>query len=35
MKIYLSVKGSSLEGAEKDLEAFKIKVMEIIKAKLN
>ncbi|MBU3134965.1 phospho-sugar mutase [Clostridium gasigenes] len=35
MKVYLSVKGSSLEGAEKDLEAFKIKVMEIIEAKLN
>lgn len=35
MKVYLSIKGSSLEGAEKDLEAFKIKVMEIIEAKLN
>ncbi|MBB6716297.1 phospho-sugar mutase [Clostridium gasigenes] len=35
MKVYLSIKGSSIEGAEKDLEAFKIKVMEIIEAKLN
>ena len=35
MKVYLAIKGSSLDGAEKDLEAFKIKVMEIIEAKLN
>lgn len=35
MKVYLAIKGSSLDGAEKDLEAFKIKVMEIIEEKLN
>ena len=35
MKVYLAIKGNSLEGAEKDLENFKIKVMEIIEAKLN
>ena len=35
MKIYLAIKGSSLDGAEKDLENFKTKVMEIIEEKLN
>lgn len=35
MKVYLAIKGSSLEGADIDLEAFKINVMKIIEAKLN
>ena len=35
MKVYLAIKGSSLDGAEKDLEIFKTKVMEIIEEKLN
>ena len=34
MKIYLAVKGSSLENAESDIERFKSKVMEIINEKL-
>ena len=35
MKVYLAIKGSSLDGAEKDIEIFKTKVMEIIEEKLN
>ncbi|EHI98219.1 phosphoglucomutase/phosphomannomutase alpha/beta/alpha domain I [Clostridium sp. DL-VIII] len=35
MKIYLAVKSSSLENAEKDIAKFKEKVMEIINGKLN
>ncbi len=35
MKIYLAVKSSSLENAEKDIANFKEKVMEIINGKLN
>ncbi|WP_315072254.1 phospho-sugar mutase [uncultured Clostridium sp.] len=35
MKIYLAVKSSSLENAEKDITNFKEKVMEIINGKLN
>ena len=34
MKIYLAVKGSSLENAESEIERFKSKVMEIINEKL-
>lgn len=34
MKIYLAVKGSSLENAESEIEIFKSKVMEIINEKL-
>ena len=34
MKIYLAVKGSSLENAESQIERFKSKVMEIINEKL-
>lgn len=35
MKVYLAVKSSSLENAEKDIAEFKEKVMEIINGKLN
>lgn len=35
MKIYLAVKSSSLDNADKDIAKFKEKVMEIINAKLN
>ncbi|MFW2489630.1 phospho-sugar mutase [Clostridium chromiireducens] len=35
MKVYLAVKSSSLENADKDIATFKEKVMEIINAKLN
>ena len=35
MKVYLAVKSSSLENADKDIAKFKEKVMEIINAKLN
>lgn len=35
MKIYLAVKSSSLDNAEKDIAEFKEKVMEIINSKLN
>lgn len=35
MKVYLAVKSSSLENAEKDITEFKEKVMEIINEKLN
>jgi len=35
MKIYLAVKSSSLDNAEKDIAEFNEKVMEIINAKLN
>ena len=34
MKIYLAVKGSSLEDAQKQLEVFKGKVMDIVNEKL-
>ena len=34
MKIYLAVKGSSLEDADKQLEVFKDKVMNIVNEKL-
>ncbi|WP_294392387.1 phospho-sugar mutase [uncultured Clostridium sp.] len=35
MKVYLAVKGSSLENSEKEMERFKEKVMAIINGKLN
>ncbi len=35
MKVYLAVKSNSLDNAEKDIAAFKEKVMERINAKLN
>ena len=35
MKIYLAVKGNSLDNAESEIERFKSKVMEIINEKLN
>ncbi|AWK51132.1 phosphoglucomutase [Clostridium beijerinckii] len=35
MKIYLAVKSSSLDNADKDIAKFKEKVMEIINSKLN
>lgn len=35
MKVYLAVKGSSLENSEKEMARFKEKVMEIINGKLN
>ncbi|OPJ65580.1 phospho-sugar mutase [Clostridium chromiireducens] len=35
MKVYLAVKSSSLENADKDIATFKEKVMEIINAKLS
>ncbi|WP_160685405.1 phospho-sugar mutase [Clostridium sp. C2-6-12] len=35
MKVYLAVKSSSLENADKDIAEFKEKVMEIINGKLN
>ena len=35
MKIYLAIKGSSLEDAETQIANFKEKVMEIINEKLN
>ena len=34
MKIYLAVKGLSLEDAQKQLEVFKGKVMDIVNEKL-
>ena len=34
MKIYIAVKGSSLEDAQKQLEVFKGKVMDIVNEKL-
>lgn len=35
MKVYLAVKGSSLDNSEKEIARFKEKVMEIINGKLN
>ncbi|WP_244833629.1 phospho-sugar mutase [Clostridium sp. BJN0001] len=35
MKVYLAVKGSSLEGSKKEIKEFESKVMEIINSKLN
>ena len=35
MKVYLAVKGSSLDGAINDMKVFKENVMELIESKLN
>ena len=35
MKVYLAVKGNSLDGAQKDMVRFKENVMNLIKSKLN